>query len=70
MGRFWFRVAVVVAVALWACSSDGETAGGYLSGFAATDGFRVHRSYTGHSLQAIVSGIVEVDLDAGWCLAV
>ncbi len=65
MGRCWFRFAVVVAVALWACSSDGETAGGYLSGFAATDGFRVHRSHTGHRLHAVVSGIVEVDLDAG-----
>ena len=65
MGRYWFRFAVVVAVALCACSSDGETAGGYLSGFSATDGFRVHRSHTGDGMYAIVSGIVEVDLDAG-----
>ena len=65
MGRCWFRFAVVVAVALWGCSSDGETAGGSLSGFSATDGFRVHRSHPGGGLHAIVSGIVEVDLDAG-----
>ena len=54
-----------MALALWGCSSDGESAGGYLSGFAATDGFRVHRSDPGYGMYAIVSGIVEVDLDAG-----
>ena len=51
---------VVLAVALWACSGDG----GYLSGSGAA-GFRAHRSDWGGGYHAIVSGIVEVDMQAG-----
>lgn len=65
VGRRWLRFAVVAALFLWSCSGTAETAGGHWSGASAADGFRVHRSYTGHSRHAIVLGIVEVDLDAG-----
>ena len=65
LGRYWLRVAVVVAVALSGCSGDRESADGHSSGSAAADGFRVHRSHPGGGRDAIVAGIVEVDLDAG-----
>ena len=63
MGRRRILVAVVVALALWGCSGDGGTAGGYLSGSGTSDGFRVHRFHPGGGMDAIVSGVVEVDLD-------
>ena len=65
MGRYWLQVSVVVALVLSACSGDGQSGGGYLSGSGAGDGFRVHRSDPRGGRDAIVSGIVEVDLDTG-----
>jgi len=63
VGRCLASVAVVVLV-LWGCSGDGESGGGLLSGSGAGDGFRVHRSGMGGG-RAEVSGIVEVDPEAG-----
>ena len=62
---WWVRFVVVAGLVLWSCSGDGESAGGYLSGSGASDSFRVHRSDPRGGRDAIVSGIVEVDLDAG-----
>jgi hypothetical protein len=51
----------VVAVVLAGCGgADGD-----LSDSAPVEGFRVHDSYPGYGLDAIVAGIVEVDLGAG-----
>ena len=62
MCRHWLTVAAVVTVVLAGCSSNGS---GMDDVSAQLEGFRVHDSDPGYGLDAIVTGIVEVDLDAG-----
>lgn len=59
MPRHWLLVAVV-ALLLPSCSRSGEN-----PDQPALEGFRAHVSNPGHGMDAIVSGIVEIDQDAG-----
>ena len=66
MGRRCLQVIVVMAIALWISSGGLQTVDGFVPGLAPPDGFRVHPpGFSPGGWDAIVSGIVEVDMDAG-----
>lgn len=65
MRGHWVLIPAVVTVVLAGCSSDGGDLDDDLSRRVPIDGLRVHGSDPGSGMDAIVSGIVEIDLDAG-----
>jgi hypothetical protein len=61
MRRHWLEIAAVVALVLPGCSRTGDD----VDGSAILEGFRAHGSNPGYGMDAIVSGIVEIDEDTG-----
>ena len=57
-------VAAAVALILAGCAS-GSRSGDSVSRSSDVEGFRAHDTNAGYGMDAIVAGIVEVDLDAG-----